>query len=166
MSGLNQEKLLERICERLHGEMNAADAAQFDFEMQSDPRLAKLYRQMSVLERGFEALPVLAPTSSFTASVLRKTRPVVLPEKEKATTWDWIVGLAPAIGLLVIAVIWGRDLWGRAVGEMSQSAGWLDHTLGTQWFADQPFILLGALIPVAILGVAYAMLHENWGAEV
>ena len=167
MSNMNQELLIERICLKLHGEMTPEEAEQFDLDLESNPRLAKMYRQMSKLDTGLSHLPVEWPSMDFTAAVLKKTKPrvVVMPAKEKATWLDWAMGLAPAFGLLVIALIWGEDLWGKAVGEMSQSAGWLDHTLGTQWFADQPFILLGALIPVAILGVAYAILHENYRAE-
>ncbi len=166
MSRKIQDTMIERVCRRLQGDMDSQEAAQFDLDLQSNARLARTYRQMFVMESAFASVPELTPAANFTASVLRKTRPAVLPEKETATWLDWLVGLAPAVGLLVIAVVWGRDLWGRAVGEISQGAGWLDTTLGTQLFADQPFILLGALIPVAILGVAYAVMHESWGAEV
>lgn len=165
MSGTNQEQAIERICRRLHGEMNEQEARQFDLDLQSNPQLAKAYRQVSAMDRALGDFPTLKPSANFTATVLRKTRPVVMPEKERATWLDWIYGLAPAAGLLVIAMIWGRDLWGKAVSEMSHGAGWLDQILGTQWFANQPLILLGALLPVAILGVAYAILHESYGAE-
>ncbi len=167
MSNMNQEQTIERICRRIHGEMTTDEAAQFDLDLESNPRLARTYRQMCKLDTGLSHLPVEWPSMDFTAVVLQKTKPrvVILPAKEKASWLDWTMGLAPAFCLLIIALIWGEDLWGRAVGEMSQSAGWLDHTLGTQVFANQPFLLLGALIPVAILGVAYAILHENYRAE-
>jgi hypothetical protein len=120
---------------------------------------------MAALDQALTAMPMLTPSAAFTATVLRRTRPVILPENEKSSWLDWIPGLAPAIGLLVIALIWGRDLWGKAIGEMSEGAGWLDGVLGISLFAHQPFLLLGALIPVVVLGVAYAVMHENWGAE-
>lgn len=168
MNDMNQEIYMERICRRIHGDMSAAEAAQFDLELKSDALLGKTYREMTTLDRCLGEFPVMWPQTDFTASVMQKIKPrtVVYPAKEKATWLDWLVGLAPAFGLLVIAMIWGRDLWGRAVGEMSEGAGWLDQALGTQWFATQPFVLLGALIPVVILGVAYAILHDSWGAEV
>jgi anti-sigma factor RsiW len=165
MSGRQRDQMIERVCDRLHGEMNEAEAALFDLELKSDPVLAKCYREIAALDNALIAMPVLTPSATFTASVLRKTRPVVQPEAEKSTWLDWVTGLAPAFGLLVIAVIWGRELWGKAVGEISEGAGWLDGLLGTNLFEQQPFILLGALIPVIVLAVAYAVMHEDWSAE-
>lgn len=167
MNNMKHEEIIERICRRLHGEMGAEEAAKFDLDLESNPRLARTYRQMSKLDTSLSHLPVEWPSADFTAQVLKKTKPrtVILPSKEKASWLDWAMGLAPAFGLLIVALIWGEDLWGRAVGEMSQSAGWLDSTLGTRMFAEQPFLLLGLLVPIVILGVAYAILHESYGAE-
>ncbi|MCB1059192.1 MAG: hypothetical protein KDB65_03080 [Calditrichaeota bacterium] len=165
MSGKRKNHMYERACDRLHGEMTAAEAAQFDLELKSDPVLAKCFREIAAVDHALSAMPVLLPSASFTASVLRKTRPVVLSEREKSAWLDWLVGLAPAIGLFVIALVWGRDLWGKAVGEMYEGAGWLDSVLGISWFEHQPFVLLGALIPIVVVGVAYSVMHESWGAE-
>jgi len=161
-----EEAQLERVCRRMHGEMSVAEAAEFDAELLRDARLAKLYRQMTAIDGSLTAMPMLKPSSTFTASVLRKTRPVVLPTPEKAGWLDWLYGLAPVAGLLAIALIWGPDLWGRATGELSEGAGWLDQTLGTQWFVHQPFILLGLLIPVAIGVVTYSVMMEGRRAEI
>ena len=160
-----QDILIERICRRLHGEMSATEAAEFDAELVNNIRLARLHRQMATLDHSMGDLPKLAPSASFTASVLRKTRPVVVPAPERAGWLDWLIGLAPVAGLLAVAVIWGPNLWGRATGELSESAGWLDQTLGTQWFAHQPFVLLGGLLPVIVLAVAYLVMYESNRAE-
>lgn len=167
MNEIRYEPMIERVCRRIHGEMDASEIAQFELELKSNDKLARLYRQMQKLDTSLNHLPVEWPSVDFTAQVIRKTRPrvIVMPAREKANWLDWVMGLAPAFGLLIIALIWGEDLWGKAVGDLSQGAGWLDTALGTRVFAEQPFLLLGLLIPVAILGVAYAILHENWGAE-
>ncbi|MBK6765900.1 MAG: hypothetical protein IPG71_06095 [bacterium] len=170
MNRMNTEQVIERVCRRLFGEMSAAEAVQFDAERAADPSLERAYQQFVRMDRAFGDMPVLRPSAGFTASVLGKISPRVAPVrvapvKEKASWLDWVVGLAPAAGIGVIAVIWGRELWDRAVLEMTHGAGWLDQTLGTNWFGGQPFALLAVLIPVVVLGVGYASLRDYWEAE-
>lgn len=170
MTRMNKEQVIERVCRRLHGEMSAEEAAQFDAELLGDPRLERAYQQIARMDRALGEMPVLKPSAEFTAAVLGKIAPRVAPVrvapvKEKLSWLDWVTGLAPAAGIGVIALIWGRDLWGRAVGEITQGAGWLDQTLGTTWFGSQPFALLAVLIPVVVLGVGYVALHDYWEAE-
>lgn len=170
MNKMNQDQAIERICRRLHGDMSAAEAAQFDLELQSNSKLAHAFQQVSKMDRALGKLPVLTPSANFTAAILGRIQPRVAPVrvtpvKEKATWLDWVTGLAPAFGLGVFALIWGKELWNQVVMEISQGAGWVDQTLGTNWFESQPFALLAVLIPVVVLGVGYMALHDYWEAE-
>lgn len=163
---MNQEQLIVLICQRLQGEMTPAQAEQFDALVASDPRAAQLLRQIERMDHSLSTLPVLTPSAGFTSAVLSRTHPAIETVRERSAVYDWIVGLAPALGIAAVALIWGRDLWSRAVSDLSQGAGWLDQLLGTSLFSEQPFILLAVLIPVAVIAVAYPTLQDSWHAEI
>lgn len=166
MDRMNQEQLIELICQRLQGELSPAQAEQLDALVASDPRAARIFRQVERMDRALSTLPALAPSAGFTSAVLRRTHPAIETVKERSVIYDWIVGLAPALGIAIVTLIWGRDLWNRAVSDLSIGAGWLDQLLGTNLFSEQPFILLALLIPVAVIAVAYPSLQDNWRAEI
>ncbi|MCB9366890.1 MAG: hypothetical protein H6506_05120 [Calditrichaeota bacterium] len=166
MARMNKEQAVELICRRLHGDMSSEEAAQFDEKLSHTPGLADMYRQISGLDRALAALPELRPSVGFTNSVLRKIRPMPEPVKERATWLDWLVGLAPAIGVVLVAMIWGRDLWNRVTVEMFEGAGWLDQVLGTHWFSQQPYVLLAVLLPVVVLVVAYSSMQGKCCVDV
>ncbi|MCC6477513.1 hypothetical protein IT157_10710 [bacterium] len=155
------DRMIDRVCLYLAGELSAEEKRAFESELATNARLKALLGQMERLDATLADLPELKPSSAFTYRVLEKTvrEPVGLLD---GWTWlDWMKGLAPALAIGLIAVLWGKDLWAKTQGAFGEGAGAMDSVLGVKLFADQPFMLLGLLLPAAILAVAYFSLTNR-----
>lgn len=152
---------LEKLPEYVEGGLTSSERTELEQLISCTPELAEARDNLLLINRMLCEQDWLAPSVSFTSSVLTRARGELKPARREVVLVDVFAGLAPYLALILTFLFYGHTVWGWMNGLILRVAGWLDHITGLGIFEAYPVILLGVLLPVAAaLGIWVWGNHE------